>query len=227
MRLVHLGIGLLSSCSLDTYGLTSPAPTAGDTASDTFMATSTGGLSTGVEATSSSTADASTTADTTLVSTGDGATLDATAGLSCEPADPADSEDDPIQLDDITDDDDEYLLVSGALEGTGDADWYQYRGIDTFGHYVDPTVQFLSMEAGMRVCQFVECEESGIVKTNVTCPAGTVTALSAGLRPGCCDSAGFAIESVECGQTENLLVRIRLDKPETDTCVDYELRVHL
>lgn len=140
---------------------------------------------------------------------------------------PGEGEDQPTPLDDISDDDDEFHQVPGILSGAMDIDWYRYHGADTFGHTAEPTIELLTMSAGMRVCQFIECDAGGVALTKLTCPDGTKFAISGDLRPGCCHSAGFTISDFDCdGQDESVQVFLRLDKPAEDTCVDYEFKTH-
>lgn len=150
-----------------------------------------------------------------------------TPGLVCDNdlGEPDDDEPNALDLGEITDDDDEKVMASGVLTGTGDADWYRFKGIDTFGHVSEPTIQVAS-SATVRVCQFLECEE-GAVMTTVECPMGTQSALSGALRPGCCGGANFTVSSFECpGTNDNLFVYVRIDKASKDSCVEYSLTAH-
>ncbi len=140
---------------------------------------------------------------------------------------PGEAEDQPTPLDDISDDDDEFHQVPGVLSGAMDTDWYRYHGSDIVLHTAEPTVELLTMSAGMRVCQFIECDAGGVALTKLTCPDGTKFAISGNLRPGCCHSAGFTISDFDCdGQDESVQVFLRLDMPAEDTCVDYEFKTH-
>jgi hypothetical protein len=147
-------------------------------------------------------------------------------GLACDDAtEPDDDEPSAHDLGEITDDDDETVMADGVLSGAADVDWYVYKGIDTFGHVSEPTIQVAS-SATVRVCQFLECEE-GAVMTTVECPEGTQSALSGMLRPGCCGGAMFTVSSFECpGTNDNLFVYVRIDKASKDSCVEYSLKAH-
>lgn len=151
-----------------------------------------------------------------------------TAAMICdgdaEP--PGESEMTPTPLDDVTDDDDEFHQIPGVLGGARDTDWYRYLGTDTLGHFAEPTIEVLSASAGMRVCQFIECVEGGPAQTDLTCPEGTQFAISPMLRPGCCHTTGFTIGDFGCSGDEDMQVYVRLDMPATDTCVDYEIKLH-
>jgi len=148
-------------------------------------------------------------------------------GLDC-PADiePAvDSEDTPVELGDISDDDDDFFDQSGVLSGASDVDWYRLHGADTFGHVAEPTAMILSGQ--QRNCLFLQCDEGGVALTKVTCPAGTDFAISPKLRPGCCGSASFTIKEINCpGQDESLQMWLRVDKPAADVCSDYNVKLH-
>lgn len=149
-----------------------------------------------------------------------------TAGLACDSdVEPDDDEPNATDLGEITDDDDDKLMADGVLTGMADVDWYVYKGVDTFGHVSEPTIQ-VSSSATVRVCQFLECEE-GAVMTTVECPQGTQSALSGMLRPGCCGPAMFTVSDFECpGTNDNLFVYVRIDKAAKDSCVEYSLNLH-
>lgn len=140
---------------------------------------------------------------------------------------PGEDEMAPTPLDDITDNDDDFHQVTGVLSGAGDTDWYRYHGSDTALHVSEPTIEILSMTAGMRVCQFILCDTGNVAMTQVTCPEGTKFAISPNLRPGCCHDTGFQIADFNCdGNDESLQAWIRLDMPDQDICVDYEFKLH-
>jgi hypothetical protein len=133
----------------------------------------------------------------------------------------------PTMLDDITDNDDDFHQVKGVLSGAGDTDWYRYHGSDTSLYVSEPTLEILSMTAGMRVCQFIQCDTGNVAMTQVTCPEGTKFAISPNLRPGCCHDTSFQISDFNCdGNDESLQAWIRLDMPDQDICVDYEFKLH-
>jgi hypothetical protein len=149
-------------------------------------------------------------------------------GLACDGdlGEPDDTEPDAQDLGEIDDDDANTVDADGVLSGAGDVDWYTYRGLDTFGHVAEPTVKVTS-SAAVRVCQFIECDEGGAVGTEITCPDGTQTALSGGLRPGCCGGATFTVSDFNCaGSSDDIRVYVRIDKPSQDECVEYGLVAH-
>ncbi len=147
-------------------------------------------------------------------------------GLEC-PGDvePNESEDTPIELGNISDDDDDFLAQTGVLSGATDVDWYHLHGADTLGHVSEPTLTIL---AGMqRSCVFLQCDEGGVALTTITCPEGTDVAITPQLRPGCCGTATFTIKDFGCpGQDDSLEMWIRLDKPAVDMCSDYDFQFH-
>lgn len=148
-------------------------------------------------------------------------------GLTCMgDVEPDNSEPEATALGEVTDDDTETLMAEGVITGLIDVDWYSYHGVDTAFHVSEPTVKVTS-SATLRICQFIECDNGGAVMTEITCPAGTQSALSGALRPGCCGGATFTISDFNCpGSDENLKVFVRIDKPMNDECVDYSLTVH-
>ncbi|MBZ5709087.1 hypothetical protein [Nannocystis pusilla] len=148
--------------------------------------------------------------------------------LACDGdlGEPDDTEPNAQDLGEIDDDDDNVVTADGVLGGAGDVDWYTYHGLDTFGHVAEPTVKVTS-SAAVRVCQFIECDEGGAVGTEITCPDGTQTALSGGLRPGCCGGATFTVSDFNCsGSSDDIRVYVRIDKPSQDECVEYGLVAH-
>ena len=148
-------------------------------------------------------------------------------GLDC-PADvepPGESEDTPVELGDISDDDSDFFDQSGVLAGATDVDWYHLHGADTFGHIAEPTATIVS--GIQRNCLFLECDNGGVALTAITCPAGSDFAISPKLRPGCCGAATFTIKDFGCpGQDESLQMWLRVDKPAADICSDYEVKLH-
>jgi len=148
-------------------------------------------------------------------------------GLVC-PGDvepPDESEDNAVELGNISDDDDDFLAQAGVLAGATDVDWFHLHGADTFGHVSEPTLTILG---GMqRSCVFLQCDEGGVALTSITCPKGTDIAITPQLRPGCCGTATFSITDFGCpGQDESLEMWIRLDKPAVDACSEYDFQFH-
>ncbi len=138
---------------------------------------------------------------------------------------PGESEDTPIELDDITDDDDDAMVVDGILSGAKDVDWYRYHGSDTFGYVAAPTLELLG--GSQRMCLFIECDNGGAAQTTVSCPDGTTFAISPKLRPGCCSKGSFEINDFNCpGNDESSQIWARIDQPTNDVCVDYSVLLH-
>lgn len=147
--------------------------------------------------------------------------------VTCDdPAEPDDDEDSAQDLGEISDDDGDAVLRDGVLSGASDLDWFRYHGLDTFGYVVSPTVK-LTASAGVRLCQFIECDAGGVAMTGVACPQGTVHALSGALRPGCCGSAVFTLEDIACeGTNDDATIYVRLDRADEHVCVEYSLTVN-
>lgn len=140
---------------------------------------------------------------------------------------PGEAEALPTMLPDITDNDDDFHQVTGVLSGAMDVDWYRFHGADKLGYVAEPTLEIVSMTTGMRVCQFLECDNGGVAQTNLTCPDGTKFAISGDLRPGCCHTTGFQITDLDCNTNdESVQIYLRFDKPDEDTCVNYEFKAH-
>ena len=148
-------------------------------------------------------------------------------GLECpddvEP--PADAEATPVELGDITDNDDDFFEEMGVLSGSSDADWYRLHGADTLGYVAEAT--FTLVSGAQRNCLFLECDEGGVALTKVTCPAGSDFAISPALRPGCCSADSFQIKDLDCpGNDESLQMWLRVDKPAADVCSPYGFKLH-
>jgi hypothetical protein len=149
------------------------------------------------------------------------------AGLDCpndvEP--PGESEATPVDLGDITDNNDDFFQETGVLSGSNDVDWYSYHGKDTLGYVAEPTYTLISGEH--RACLFVVCDNGGAAQTSIECPAGTDFAISPALRPGCCGAASFVLGDFGCpGNDESVEMWLRVDKPAADVCSDYEFKLN-
>ena len=149
------------------------------------------------------------------------------AGLECpgDVARPNESEDTPVELGNISDDDDDFLAQAGVLAGASDVDWFHLHGADTALHVSEPTLTILG--GVQRSCVFLQCDEGGVALTSITCPEGTDLAITPQLRPGCCGAATFTIKDFGCpGQDDSLEMWIRLDKLAVDMCSDYDFQFH-
>ncbi|MBK7828493.1 hypothetical protein [Nannocystis sp.] len=148
-------------------------------------------------------------------------------GLACpddvEP--PVDGEATPVELGDITDNDDDFFEEMGVLSGIGDADWYHLHGADTLGYVAEAT--FTLVSGSQRHCLFLECDDGGVALTKVNCPGGSDFAISPALRPGCCSAESFQIKDLDCpGNDESLQMWLRVDKPAADVCSPYGFKLH-
>lgn len=132
---------------------------------------------------------------------------------------PNDSEEMAPSLGAINDCDGNGALLVGALDGPGDADWYQYEGSDDFGCVVDPDRAFTA-NASLRLCKFADCD--GV---SVTCEGGSQSETSPGGKPGCCHTQGFSM-AVGCdGISDDATVFFRFDQAGS-ACVEYSLEFH-
>jgi len=131
-------------------------------------------------------------------------------------AEPNGSEDHATYLGGIDDCNGDGSSVTGILSAN-DADWFRYKGNDTFFCDVDPSAT-VTANGDYRLCAFASC--------GVKCPSGTSHATSPGGRQGCCASNSFKIE-VNCpGIDDDATVYLRLDKPGEERCVKYTLSYH-
>jgi hypothetical protein len=117
--------------------------------------------------------------------------------------------------------------VSGTIAGADDIDWFFYEGNDQMGCVVNPTRGMSTAFSGLRLCVFFQCLNG---TTTLTCPSSTTAATSPHNRIGCCGSAGFEVEDLECSGTwdEHVYVYMRVDDPAAtaETCSDYVLSYH-
>ncbi len=149
------------------------------------------------------------------------------AGLDC-PGDvepPGESESKPVDLGDITDNNDDFFQQKGVLSGTNDVDWYGLHGKDTLGYVAEPT--YTKISGDHRACLFLVCDNGGAAQTTVECRAGTSFAISPTLRPGCCGTGSFLLGDINCpGNDESVQMWLRIDKPAADVCSDYEFKLN-
>jgi hypothetical protein len=161
--------------------------------------------------------------------TGSGSTTSAAGGASTgteeQPscpdtsAEPNDTQGDATDLGSADDCDENGGYLSGVLGG-GDVDWYAYAGADTFGCLVNPGRDF-DATGPVRVCAFIACPGLWL-----DCPDGTTLDLSPFGFPGCCSDTSFELWP-ECDSwNDEAKVYIRVDQPEGQGCVDYDLAYH-
>lgn len=146
--------------------------------------------------------------------------------LEC-PADenePNDGEQSATSLGEFNDCDGNGGSVSGVL-GLGDEDWFTYIGDDDFGCIVDPDREIVT-DGAVRICKFAECL-NGLPNTDLSCPPGTMSAMSPAGRPGCCGSSGFNMGVFNCTGTidDSAYIYIRIDQGSPQ-CVEYTLNYH-
>ena len=113
--------------------------------------------------------------------------------------------------------------VFGVSSGTGDVDWLLFHGSDTFGCSVDPTFQI--DVAGARLCAFALCDDG--TTTVQSCGSGTPTVSPAGTH-GCCTTSTQSMKlQIACsGTNDSAAMFVRVDQPETNECVSYDVAYH-
>ena len=113
--------------------------------------------------------------------------------------------------------------VTAVSSGTGDPDWMHYFGTDTVGCVVDPTAQIDA--AGLRLCIFIICPTG--ITTIQSCTNGSPGSSPAD-TPGCCTTSTTAMTvQMSCGGTSDSAdVYIRVDQPDSNQCVPYDVAYH-
>ncbi len=112
---------------------------------------------------------------------------------------------------------------SSVSSGTNDADWFRFRGTDTFGCSVDPTITMHA--SGLRACAFALCVDGA---TEVqSCTNGTSATSPAGTN-GCCTNGTSAMTlQINCtGVDDSADIFVRVDQPGSDQCVSYDVDYH-
>ena len=143
------------------------------------------------------------------------------SGGSCPDTsdEPNNSEEQASKVGTLDDCDEVGLSVKGVLAGN-DVDWYTYDGQDKFLCVVEPS-RTITSSAQVRLCKFFDCK--GV---KVTCPAGTTADMSPNGHPGCCSVNGFAVTPTCSGLSDDATVYLRVDKPPSFPCVQYDLSFH-
>ena len=138
---------------------------------------------------------------------------------------PNDTQVTATQLPAIDDCDSSGSSLTGVASGMGDTDWMHFYGTDSVLCLVDPTVQIDA--PGLRVCLFVICPEG--VTTIESCGIGTPDT-SPAETPGCCtDTTSSMTVQISCGTTgtdDSADVYIRVDQPNGNQCVPYDVSYH-
>ncbi|HEY1957475.1 MAG TPA: hypothetical protein VGH28_17775 [Polyangiaceae bacterium] len=113
--------------------------------------------------------------------------------------------------------------VAAVSSGTGDVDWMVFHGQDTFGCSVDPTLQIDA--PGLRLCAFALCEKG--TTTIQDCGSGTAATSPAGTH-GCCTTSTMSMTlQIACsGSDDSAGIYIRVDQPDTNQCVPYDVTYH-
>jgi hypothetical protein len=137
---------------------------------------------------------------------------------------PNDTEILATQLGTIDDCDSSGSTTQGVSSGTGDIDWMVFHGVDTFGCSVDPTVQIDA--AGLRMCAFALCNDG--TTTIQSCGIGTPAVSPAGTHGCCTTSLQTLTLQIACsaGTDDSAAIFIRVDQPNQNQCVSYDVSYH-
>jgi hypothetical protein len=125
-----------------------------------------------------------------------------------------------LSADPISDNDGSGGSFTGAAQDA-DEDWFTYLGSDDLGNTVDPTVGITS--GAVEVCMFLDCQAGN---TTFSCPGGT-TSTDVGGIAGCCGTAGFTVDDLNCpGISDDADVYIRVKASAGGVCEAYSLTYH-
>jgi len=114
-------------------------------------------------------------------------------------------------------------FLSAVSSGMGDVDWLHFFGTDTTGCSVDPTVEVDA--PGLRLCAYIICPEG--ITTITGCTHGSPDSSLAD-TPGCCTTGTKAMTvQMNCGGIDDSAdVYIRIDQPDSDMCIPYDVSYH-
>lgn len=109
-----------------------------------------------------------------------------------------------------------------VLSGPNDVDWFTYHGSDDLFSEVDP-FQTISNGTAGRLCVFFKCDSG---TTTIGCSGGSTAATAPGGQSGCCATAPFPV-TLECSSVnDHAQVWLRVDNPNANACVPYQLSFH-
>ena len=126
-------------------------------------------------------------------------------------------------LDTINDCDSNGSIVHGTLEGSGDNDWFTFRGEDDLGCSVNPNFGLYSPEDAM-LCAYFLCDNGG---DNVSCPSDATEDTSPEGMSGCCTDSKFLETGLNCkGMDDSSQVYIHVYAPDNTACQLYDVQYH-
>lgn len=122
----------------------------------------------------------------------------------------------------ISDADNAGQSFCAVLSGTGDVDWFTYQGSDALFSEVDP-FQSISNGTKGRLCAFYECKSG---TTSLTCQGNSTSATAPEGQSGCCATNPFSV-LLECSSVnDDAQVWLRVDNPDADACIPYQVAFH-
>jgi len=108
------------------------------------------------------------------------------------------------------------------LSGTSDVDWFTYQGSDDLFSEVDP-FQSISNGTKARLCAFFGCKSGS---TMLNCGANSKPTTAPNGQAGCCSSSPFPV-TLECSSVnDHAQVWLRIDNPEANACIPYQVSFH-
>lgn len=133
-----------------------------------------------------------------------------------------DSQNTASHLGTISDADNAGQSFCAVLSGTNDVDWFTYVGNDDLFSEVDP-FQSISNGTKGRLCAFYGCKSGA---TNVTCLGNSTPSTAPDGQSGCCATSPFSV-TLECGSVnDHAQVWLRIDNPDADACIPYQVAFH-
>jgi hypothetical protein len=148
-------------------------------------------------------------------------------GVTCNDtgSEPNDSEAAALTQPQINDCDGSGSSVTGVIAGSGDVDWFKFKGDDDLLCSVDPYAISSAVSGGARLCAFADC---GGVTELKSCKKGVQNSSPSGLA-GCCTTTGTDVAlEINCPGTpeDNATIYIRIDQPSGNSCISYTIDYH-
>ncbi len=146
-------------------------------------------------------------------------------GLNCPDngfGEPNESQATANNLGTISDADNAGQSFCAVLSGTNDVDWFTYKGSDQLFSEVDP-FQSISNGTKGRFCAFYKCSSGS---TTLMCLGNSTPETAPDGQSGCCSTNPFSV-SLECGSVnDDAQVWFRIDNPDVEACVPYQVTFH-